>query len=61
MVPDHANGDSRHLSFGAAMRKVLILASALALSVSPLSGEVLRADAATHSPILGQGTEGYAV
>jgi len=49
MVPDHANGDSRHLSFGAAMKKVLILASALALSVSPLSGEVLRADAATHS------------
>ncbi len=31
------------------MKKVLILASALALSVSPLSGEVLRADAATHS------------
>jgi len=31
------------------MRKVLILASALALSVSPLSGEVLRADAATDS------------
>ncbi len=31
------------------MRKVLILASALALSVSPLSGEVLRADAATNS------------
>lgn len=31
------------------MRKVLILASALALSVSPLSGEGLRADAATHS------------
>ncbi len=49
MVRDHANGDSRHLSFGAAMRKVLILASALALSVSPLSAQVLRADAATHS------------
>jgi murein DD-endopeptidase MepM/ murein hydrolase activator NlpD len=49
MLPDHANGDSRHLSFGAAMRKVLILASALALSVSPLSGDVLRADAATQS------------
>lgn len=31
------------------MRKVLILASALALSVSPLSGQVLRADAATNS------------
>lgn len=31
------------------MRKFLILASALALSVSPLSGEVLRADAATDS------------
>ena len=31
------------------MRKVLILASALALSVSPLSGEVLRADAAANS------------
>lgn len=31
------------------MKKVLILASALALSVSPLSGEVLRADAATQS------------
>jgi LysM repeat protein len=31
------------------MRKVLILASALALSVSPLSGAVLRADAATDS------------
>jgi murein DD-endopeptidase MepM/ murein hydrolase activator NlpD len=31
------------------MRKVLILASALALSVSPLSGDVLRADAATQS------------
>lgn len=31
------------------MKKVLILASALALSVSPLSGDVLRADAATQS------------
>ncbi|MEY4256365.1 MAG: hypothetical protein RLZZ141_1592, partial [Pseudomonadota bacterium] len=31
------------------MKKVLILASALALSVSPLSGEVLRADAASKS------------
>lgn len=31
------------------MKKVLILASALALSVSPLSGEVVRAKAATHS------------
>ena len=31
------------------MRKVLILASALALSVSPLSGQVLHADAATQS------------
>jgi murein DD-endopeptidase MepM/ murein hydrolase activator NlpD len=49
MLPDLANGDSRHLLFGAAMRKVLILASALALSVSPLSGQVLRADAATNS------------
>jgi len=49
MVLDLATGDSRHLSFGAAMRNVLILASALALSVSPLSGQVLHADAATQS------------
>jgi murein DD-endopeptidase MepM/ murein hydrolase activator NlpD len=49
MLLDHANGDSRHLSFGAAMKNVMILASALALSVSPLSGEALRAQAAPHS------------